>query len=92
MKKEIEICGEYKELFYDKKVKILNLELAKDSIGSPIIIFQDWTKKNKSKELFRVHIKEAIEIKAIIDNLIIDYYEELLEKSIEELKSVEELK
>ena len=79
MKKEIEICGEYKELVYDKKVKILNLELAKDSISSPIIIFQDWTKKNKSKELFRVHIKEAVEIKAMIDNLIIDYYEELLE-------------
>ena len=80
MKKEIEICGEYKELVYDKKVKILNLELAKDSIGSPIIIFQDWTKKNESKELFMVHIKEAVEIKAMIDNLIISYYEELLEE------------
>jgi len=76
--KEIEICGEYKDLVYDKKVKRLNLELAKDKIGSPIIIFQDWT-KGKSKELFRVHIKESIELKAMIDNLIISYHEELME-------------
>ena len=76
MKKEIEICGEYKELFFDKNLRILNLELAKDSIGSPIIIFQDWTKKNKSKDLFRVHIQEAIEIKAMIDKLIVNYLEE----------------
>jgi len=67
------ICGEVKQLCYDKKVDKLNLELAIDGIGCPVIIFEDWTKKNKSKELFRLHIKEAIELKAVIDNLIFDY-------------------
>ena len=74
MKEQLkELCGETKELMYDKKIKLLNLELAIDEIGSPIIIFQDWTEKEKSKDLFRLHIKEAIELKAIIENLGNDY-------------------
>jgi len=71
--KKTEICGEVKEIHYDDVIKKLNLELAFDSIGSPIIVFQDWTKYNDSKDLFRLHIKEAVELKSMIDNLIIDW-------------------
>lgn len=72
---EKEHCGETKDLMYDDKVKKLNLELATDKNGSPVIIFQDWTDEENSKELFRIHIKEAMEIKSIMDNLVIDYVE-----------------
>lgn len=75
------ICGHTKEINYDDKIKKINLELAYDNIGTPIIIFGDWT--NKGKDLFTLHIKEAVELKSIIDNLIIDYHE----NEIEELKA-----
>jgi uncharacterized protein (DUF2249 family) len=71
--KVIRLCGQVKELLYDHKVKNLNLQLVKDNTGSPIIIFEDWTNKEDGKELFRLHIKEAIELKSMIDNLIIDH-------------------
>jgi len=70
MKKVQKICGTEMELMYGK-VKKLNLELAKDELGCPAIIFQDWT--GKSKDLFRLHLKEANELKSVIDNLILDY-------------------
>lgn len=72
------ICGQVIDLMYDEKIKKLNFELAKDKNGAPIIILQDWTKVNASKDLVKLHIKEAVEIKAVIDNIIIDYYEELV--------------
>lgn len=72
--KEQDLCGEEKEIFYDTKVKKLNLELCIDKLGTPIIRFQDWTGK-KNKSLFQLHLKEAIELKSIIDNLFFDYVE-----------------
>jgi len=65
--------GEVKEIRYDKKIGKLNLMLAEDN-GIPLIIFQDWT-GDESKDLFKLHIKEAVELKSIIDNLIISYHE-----------------
>ncbi len=70
-----EICGTEKVINYDKKIKKLNLMLAKDEFGCPIIIFQDWTGVD-SKDLFRLHIKEAIELKSDIDMLVINYLED----------------
>lgn len=61
---------------YDNKIKKLNLELGVDRIGTPLIQLQDWTKKNKSKPLVTLHIKEAIELKAVIDNLVFNYLDE----------------
>lgn len=69
-----EICGEVKEILYDKKINKLNLQLARDKNNSPVIIFQDWT-KDRVRNLFTLHIKEAVEMKAIIDNLIIEHLE-----------------
>jgi hypothetical protein len=40
------ISGETKEILYDDKIKTLNLQLAKDKNGSPIIIFENWGKVN----------------------------------------------
>jgi len=71
------ICGEDKDIYYDKKVKRLNLELVNNK-GCPLIVFQDWTGKD-SKHLFALHLKEAVELKAIIDNLVIDWTEDRIE-------------
>ena len=74
MKEKIKrISGEVKDILYDKKITKLNLQLAKDELGTTIIVFENWT-INKSKELFRLHIKEAIKLKAMIDNAIVDYF------------------
>jgi hypothetical protein len=67
------ICGQTKDLLYDKKISRLNIQLGEDQIGAPILVFEDWTQKDKAKELFRMHIKEAMELKSIIDQLIFDY-------------------
>jgi poly(3-hydroxyalkanoate) synthetase len=56
----------------DKRIKELNLELAKDSVGTPLIIIQDWTNE---KDIVRLHIKEAIELKSMIDRLVLDWLE-----------------
>jgi len=73
MKKITEICGEVLNINYDDKIKIINAELAQDSIGTNLIILQDWTKK--SKNIITLHIKEAIELKGVIDRLIYDSFD-----------------
>jgi|GEM_PF-3427912 len=74
----LNICGEVTDIFYDKDVRKLNLELVKDKIGTPMIIFQNWTGR-KCTNLLTLHIKEAIELKSIIDKLVLDYTEHLIE-------------
>ena len=76
----IRLGGEVKEIMYDKKIKKLNVELAKINIAissrghdMPLILFEDWTQDKKIKHLFTLHIKEAIELKAILDKLLFDY-------------------
>jgi len=73
-----EIEGIEQEIYYDKKIKKLNIELADDK-GRPLILFQDWTKKSKCKTLITLHIKEAIELKSIIDKLVVGYLEDKIE-------------
>jgi len=73
------ICGETKDIMYDEKIKKLNLELVKDEIGTPLIIFQDWTNERDAKDILTLHIKETIELKSIIDNLVLAYTEDMLE-------------
>ena len=67
-----EICGEIKDLWFSKDNTKLNLQLVVDDTGCPIIIVEEWTPKidpendYDSKELFRMHLKEAIELKSIL--------------------------
>jgi hypothetical protein len=75
--KEESICGEVIDINYDKEIKQLNLELIKDENGTPIIKFQDWT--GDGKDLFSVHIKEAIRLKSVIDSLVVEYLENMKE-------------
>lgn len=81
-----DICGEVIDLFQDKKINKLNFELAVLNNGTPVIILQDWTKENKSRDLVTLHLKEAVQLKAVIENLLLDatlfnkeYVEELMD-------------
>lgn len=82
---EEEICGEVIVNHFDKKIKALNLELVKviDKFNNfhYQIHFQDWTPVGKSKtkvkgtNLVKLHLKDAIKLKSIIDSLIWDAME-----------------
>lgn len=95
-KKYTEVCGEVVELWHDSKIKALNAELVVDEMGAPLIILQDWTQENKSKDLVRLHIKDAIRLKAVFDSLIHDFHREyadsdsLIYEKYEELKKRED--
>ena len=66
-----EICGEVIDIVFDDKVEKLNSELAISKEGAPLIILQDWT-NDRSKTLLKLHLKEAIELKAVFEKLILD--------------------
>jgi len=87
---EEEICGEVmEENPFDKKVKVLNLELVKvidkDKNFHYQIHFQDWTPISRSKtkvkgtNLVRLHLKDAVKLKSIIDNLVWDAMKDAVE-------------
>ena len=79
-KREIgNVCGESKSIAYDNRISMLNVELIIDKQGSPCIELQDWTKHERSRKLVRLHIHEAIELKAIIDKLLMDYHDDRLD-------------
>lgn len=70
---EEDICGETIELIFGD-VKKLNLELVKVTMGDDFhyeVHFADWSKK-KTKTFFKMHIKDAIELKSAIDRFVID--------------------
>jgi hypothetical protein len=75
MKRE-EITGISTDICYNnfKKTK-LNIELVRVDLGDGQIYyeieFSDWTKE-RTKRYFNLHIKEAIELKAMIDTLVYD--------------------
>jgi hypothetical protein len=71
MKKVKHLGGHDIDIFYDKAVNQLTLELGLDG-ETPVI--ELW---NKNKLLLTLHIKEAIEITSIIEVLVLDYMEEL---------------
>jgi len=87
---EEEICGEFmEENKFDNKVKVLNLELVKvidkHKNFHYQIHFQDWTPIGRSKtkvkgtNLVKLHLKDAIKLKSIIDNLVWDAMEDAVE-------------
>ena len=82
------IGGYEREILYDKKNDNLDIELAYDKIDCPVLIF-NVGKGDKAKEVFRLHIKEAIELKAIIDCLVADFHEEELDQLKNKLSLME---
>jgi len=80
MKKEIkkdwnseQICGEDFITNYDKVNNKITIELEKntDKFGTSFFEVAIYDSQMK-KELLRLHIKEAIELKSIIDKFIVD--------------------
>jgi len=69
--KYTEICGEVIDLWHDPKIQKLNAELAIDDNGAPLIVLQDWT--GKGKDIVRLHIQDALRLKAVIDGLIFSF-------------------
>ena len=68
------VCGEWLEIFYDKKIDKLDFSLIEiTDIDGGInykIAIENVTNNMKPKKLVELHIKEAIEIKSIIDKLV----------------------
>lgn len=86
--KYTEVCGHTMNSVQGLKSTTLNLELAVRSEGAPIIVFQDWDGE-ESKDLFALHLHDAIKLKSIIDSLILNatlfdfgYMKELMEKPL----------
>lgn len=69
--KDMDVCGQVTPICYDDWVKELNIQLVRrdGTDGYFVIKLQDWT-RNNSTTLVTLHIKEAIELKSIIDNLV----------------------
>jgi len=56
------------ELYYNgNNMKVLDVELAEDSIGTPIV------ELDCGNIHIRLHIKEAIELKSLIDKTVFDW-------------------
>jgi hypothetical protein len=76
MEKEEDICGEVIDIHHDKKVQKLNSQLVHvggdvtNGDGYYAIDISDWTKE--SKHLVRLHILDAISLKAVIDKLVFE--------------------
>lgn len=79
------VMGHVFETMYDSKIDKLDVCLV-NRIGTPIISFQ---KYDTNKVLFELHLKEAIELKAIIDRMVVDYMEEIKQFDEAERKHLE---
>lgn len=72
------ICGTVMNLFHDKKIKKINFNLIRctNDYGGEIDVhyvvdLEDWTSKDdKVVHLVRFHIKDLIDLKSVIDNLV----------------------
>lgn len=82
-------AGEWIEISYDRDVKDLNFQLVRitppkrnkligDDDAYYCIRIEDWT--GEGKPLVTLHIKEALAIKSIIDNLVYDAHEDRAER------------
>lgn len=56
----------------------MDIILVKD-YGTPLLVIYTGKKKSTTKKILTLHIKEAIELKSIIDKLVLDYLEEKIE-------------
>ena len=72
--KEENLVGECIDIYHDKKIDKLNAELVhvggdvKNGEGYYAIDLSNWT--GNGKHLVRLHILDAIELKAVIDKLV----------------------
>ena len=75
MKKQFKsLCGEVMTIYYDDKIKEMNLQLVNHPTKGMNIQIMDWT-GDKDEVLVNLHIKEAIKLKSIIDCLVYDALE-----------------
>lgn len=75
VKKYENIGGTTLDTMYDRRYKCVDLELVQVHLGEESyfeIHIDATTEKGKFKHLLKLHIKEAIELKSIIDNLVYD--------------------
>lgn len=83
------ICGTTLEIYYDDRYECIDLELVKvflskeDKEGHYQIHLEATLKDKKFKNLLKLHIKDAIELKSIIDNLVYDANQDNYEKLVE---------
>jgi len=75
--KERRLMGVETAIMYDPKIDKLNLELTVTESGCPLIYFEN---EEGTKVFFRMHLREVIELKSVIDNLVLDYNEFLVEE------------
>lgn len=86
---KIERIGGYTfETMYDERYKCIDLELvkvylSKDDKEGHYQIHIDATTKKKFKNILKLHIKDAIELKSIIDNIVYDANEDKFERLAE---------
>lgn len=79
-KSKIEVIGgKHFDIYYDRGIRTLSMDFAVNDIGSPLVIVSDWTGK-KAKELFTLHLDEALELKSTIDSMVLEWINYLNEK------------
>ena len=70
--------GNLIDLMYDANVSKLDVSV-REIAGVPCIVFED-ASHEESRDLFVMHIKEAIELKSVIDTLVLDWQWTKMEK------------
>lgn len=91
------ICGIEQEIHYDRKVEKIDVDLVhvggsvKTADGYRMLVFTDISAKNpdRHKHLFQLHIKEAIQLKSLLDELI---YDSIAEEDMDLYKEIKEAK
>lgn len=77
------VSGIEMDLFYNKKKTKLNIELVRVDLGNDAIYYElDFT--DDKKRFFTMHLKEAIELKAMIDCMIYDATRDEMDNNKEE--------
>jgi len=61
---------------FSGEIKHLDLALCMNQHGAPVVVFSGGKDTDNLTEFFTLHIKEAVEMKATIENLIFDLHRE----------------
>ena len=90
MKKTENIGGYTFETYYDRRYKNIDLELVRVVLNDKVLCHEEityyqinieaTTKNKKIKNILKLHIKDAIELKSIIDNLVYDANQDAVER------------
>ena len=90
MKKTENIGGYTFETYYDQRYKNIDLELVRVVFKDKVLFHEEipyyqinieaTTKNKKIKTILRLHIKDAIQLKSIIDNMVYDANQDAVER------------